>query len=57
MVPKVMMVATRPNVDGAPLFQTQKVLSNLPPYMLEPLNKMDDFNQEEILNDEHKPLA
>lgn len=37
MVPKIMMIATRPKQHIIPIFQTHKILSNLPPHMLEPL--------------------
>lgn len=39
MVPKIMMHATRPRSDIIPIFQTVKILQNLPPHMLEPLQK------------------
>lgn len=48
MVPKIMMVATRPPPNVQQVFQTHKVLTNLPDYMFEPLqNPNENQNKSE----------
>jgi len=54
MVPRVMMVATRPMQQIPILFQTHKVLANLPEFMLEPLMKPVDIHGNPI---EDSPMA
>ena len=51
MVPKIMMVATRPPPNVQQVFQTHKVLTNLPDYMFEPLQNPHEIK----LGEDKKP--